>query len=81
MPKVNWTYLTTVIDEIEVNQKKKGFPPKVITSIKNSMSDRCATLKKLMIFFIKYRMKLLPQLLKIGTSFPKKTSSHWEMSK
>ena len=61
--------------------KKKGFPTKVITSIKNSMSDRCATSKTLMIFFMKYRMELLPQLLKIGTSFPKRTSSHWEMSK
>ena len=80
MPKVNWTYLRTVLDEIEVNQKK-GFPTKVITSIKNLMSDRCATHKKLMIFSIKYRTELLPQLLKRGTSFPKRTSSHWEMSK
>ena len=33
-----------VLDEIEVNQKK-GFATKVITSIENLMSDRCATQK------------------------------------
>ena len=38
MPKINWTYLRTVLHEIEINQKKE-FPTKVITSIKNLMSD------------------------------------------
>ena len=80
MPKINWTYLRMVLHEIEINQKKE-FPTKVITSIKNLMSDVPHTHKKLMISFIKCRMELLPQLLKIGTSFQKRTSSHWEMSK
>ena len=53
-----------VLDKIEVNQKKKGFITKVITSIKNFMSDRCATHKKFNDLFIKYRMELLPQVTK-----------------
>ena len=51
--------------------QKKGFDTKVIASIKNLMSDRCATHKKFNDLFIKYRTELLPQATKNWHKLPK----------
>ena len=51
--------------------KKKGFTTKVITSIKNLMSDICATHKKINDLFIKYRMELSSQVTKNWHKLPK----------
>ena len=59
-----------VLDEIEVTPKK-GFATKVVTSIKNLMSDRCAIQKKFNDLFIKYRKGLLPQVTKNWHKLPK----------
>ena len=58
------------LDEIEVNQRKR-FTTKVITSIKNLMSDICATQKKFNDLFTKYRMELLSQVTKNWHKLPK----------